>query len=152
MKRSDKIKIIRKQLTDSLKPISKLIEIDRPHTGWIRAIRTALGMSMATLAGRLEVNKSRISKIEQDEIAGNLTVKTMQKVADGLDCVFVYGFVPRSSLEETVQKQAYLKASEELSKLLHTMKLEAQNISDYDRQKLLNQMINQSLESGSLWK
>jgi predicted DNA-binding mobile mystery protein A len=152
MKHREKNKIIREQLAVSLKPFSKLTKINRPHTGWIRALRTALGMSMATLAERLGVHKSRVSKIEQDEVAGNLTIKTMQKVADGLDCVFVYGFVPRSSLDDTINQQAFLKASKELNKLMHTMSLEAQDLPNNERQKLLKQMINQILESGSLWK
>ncbi len=152
MKRGVKNKIIREQLTDSLKPFLDLVHVDRPHTGWIKAIRTALGMSMATLADRIGVNKSRIAKIEQDEIAGNLTIKTMQKVADGLDCVFVYGFVPRTSLDDTVKQQAFLKASKEFDKVMQTMSLEAQDLPESERKKLLEQMVAQVLESGSVWK
>ncbi len=152
MKQNYKYSIIREQLTHSLKPFSGLAKVDRPYAGWIRAIRTALGMSMAALADRIGVHKSRISKIEQDEIEGNLTVKTMQKVADGLDCEFVYGFVPRSSLENTVKQQAFSKASKEYDKLMQTMSLEAQDIPDSEREKLLNQIIDQILESGSVWK
>lgn len=152
MKNETKNKIIREQLTHSLKPFSGLAKVGRPHSGWIKAIREALGMSMAALAGRIGVHKSRISKIEQDEIEGNLTIKTMQKVADGLNCNFVYGFIPRSSLENTVNQHAFLKASKEVDKLMQTMSLEAQDIPDSEREKLLNQITAQILESGSVWK
>ncbi len=152
MKRSEKQKIVRDQLSESLKPFGVLAKVDRPHTGWIKAIRSALGMSLATLAKRVGVHKSRVAKIEQDEVAGNLTVKTMQKIADGLDCVFVYGFVPRHSLDKVVYDQAFIKASHELSKIMHTMSLEAQDIPDKEQEKLLEQILNQILESGNVWK
>ena len=152
MKHNSKNRIIREQLTDSLKPFFGAAKVERPYTGWIRAIRNALGMSMAALADRIGVHRSRIAKIEQDEIEGSLTIKTMQKVADGLDCEFVYGFVPRDGLENTVNKQVLLKASEEFEKLRQTMSLEAQDIPNSQREKLLNQMVSKILESGSIWK
>lgn len=152
MKQISKNLIIREQLTDSLKPFSGLTKVKRPYAGWIRAIRNALGMSMAALADRIGVHRSRIAKIEQDEIEGSLTIKTMQKVADGLDCEFVYGFVPRNGLENTINRQVHLRASEEFEKLMQTMSLEAQEIPESEREKLLNQLITQILESGSVWK
>ncbi len=152
MDRNQKNKIIREQLDEALKLFAPLVTANRPMKGWIRAIRTALGMNMQQLADRIGVHKSRIPRIEQDEVAGNLTIKTLQKAAEGLDCVFVYGFVPRESLEDTVHQQAYLKATKDLNKLIHTMDLEAQSISDSQRQKLLDQMLNEHLNSPNLWK
>ncbi len=147
-----KNKIIREQLDKTLKQFVHLAAANRPIKGWIRAIRTALGMNMQQLADRIGVHKSRIPRIEQDEVAGNLTIKTLQKAAEGLDCVFLYGFVPRESLENTVHQQAYLKATKDFNKLMHTMDLEAQSIPDSQRQKLFEQMLNDHLNSPNLWK
>ncbi len=103
MKRYKQQKIIRSQLDETLKQFSVLTSVNRPMKGWIRAVRDALGMGMRQLATRMGVHTSRISKIESDEISGNLTLKTMEKVADSLDCVFVYGLVPRRTFESNLQ-------------------------------------------------
>ncbi len=38
-----------------------------------------------------------------------------KKIVDKLDCVFVYGFAPRSTLENTVRDQAACVARERLN-------------------------------------
>ncbi|HCY83850.1 MAG TPA: hypothetical protein DHV36_01815, partial [Desulfobacteraceae bacterium] len=63
-----------------------------------------------------------------------------------------YGFVPRTSLDDTVKQQAFLKASKEFDKVMQTMSLEAQDLPESERKKLLEQMVAQVLESGSVWK
>ncbi len=40
----------------------------RPQEGWVRTVRTALGMSGPQLARRLGVTKARISKVERDAL------------------------------------------------------------------------------------
>ena len=136
MKKKQK-KIIREQLDDTLRRFSTIASVNRPMRGWIRAIRDALGMNMRQFANRLGVSKSRIPRIEQDEITGSLTLKTMNRVAEKLDCVFVYGFVPRTSLDDTVKKQASLTARKRMSRLMHTMNLEAQGLSSKNTKKHL---------------
>lgn len=152
MKKKQK-RIIREQLDDTLKRFSNMVLINRPMRGWIRAIRDALGMNMRQFANRLGVSKSRIPRIEQDEITGGLTLKTMNRVADKLDCVFVYGFVPRTTLEDTVKKQAAVVAKKRMSRLMHTMDLEAQGLSSANANKALNNMIDEIIDSRSmLWE
>lgn len=152
MKKSQQQKLIRSQLDETLKKFSILTSVNRPMKGWIRAVRDALGMNMRHLAGRMNVHTSRISKIEADEVSGSLTLKTMEKVADSLDCVFVYGLVPRTSLEKTVEEQATKKASIEFRRLNHTMGLEAQDLSSPNQQGLINKIYKKILNSPSrLW-
>ena len=50
----------------------------------------------------------------------------MKKIAEGLDCEFVYGFVPKTSLQDTIDRQARKKASNVLSKVNANMALEDQ--------------------------
>lgn len=152
MKKKQK-KIIREQLDDTLKRFSSIASVNRPMRGWIRAIRDALGMNMRQFANRLGVSKSRIPRIEQDEITGSLTLKTMNRVAETLDCVFVYGFVPRTSLDETVKKQASIAAKKRMSRLMHTMNLEAQGLSSKNAKKAFNNMVDEIIDSQSmLWE
>jgi len=146
-------KIIREQLDETLSRFSTIASVNRPMKGWIRAIRDALGMNMRQFADRLGVTKSRIPRIEQDEITGSLTLKTMNRVADKLDCVFVYGFVPRTSLDDTVRKQASIISQKRMNRLMHTMNLEAQGLSSKNAKKAFNNMVEEIIDSPSiLWE
>jgi len=121
--------IARRQLDATLARFREAGSVQPPAKGWIRAVREALGMSGKQLARRLRVSQPRVFKLEQGEPSGALTLKTMQQVAEALDCVFVYALVPRSSLEETVRIQARAVAAERLERVAHTMLLEAQALS-----------------------
>ena len=152
MRKKQKI-IIREQLDDTLSRFSTIASVNRPMKGWIRAIRDALGMNMRQFAERLGVSKSRIPRIEHDEITGSLTLKTMNRVADKLDCVFVYGFVPRTSLDDTVRKQASIIAQKRMNRLMHTMSLEAQGLSSKNAKKAFNNMVEEIIDLPSmLWE
>lgn len=122
-------KLIREQLDETLEKLKVLRFYNPPPFGWIKAIRNGLGMSGRQLANRIGVSKQNISRLEQDELAGAITLKTLRKVAEGLDCVLVYGFVPRTSLENTVLKRSEEVSRMRISRVDRTMTLEKQNIS-----------------------
>ena len=86
--------LIREQLDASLQRFSHLRNAPPPPKGWIRAIRNALGMTAKQLANRLGVAQQAVARIENGELEGSVTIKTMRRIAERLDCVFVYGFVP----------------------------------------------------------
>lgn len=144
---------IRVHLNDTLSRFSPMVEINRPAKGWIRAIRDALGMTMAQLADRLGVSKSRVPRIEQDEIMGRLTLKTMYRVAKELDCVFVYGFAPRTGLDQTVRKEAETIAGRKMKRLVHSMRLEAHGLSREQIKNVHDNMVEEIMNSPALlWK
>ena len=146
------LKRAREQLDETLRTFVPIAAVSRPVRGWIRAIRDSLGMSMRQLADRLGVGQSRIVKIEQDELSGALTIKTLERVADQLDCVFVYGFVPRTTLEDTVRKQAGCIAQERMNKISHHMYLESQELTSHHSKAAFENMVEEILESPSkLW-
>jgi len=92
-------KLIREQLQAKLTHFNSLLEVQTPQKGWIRAIRDALGMSAKQLAARTGMAQQRVTVVEKGEFTGAVTLKTMRRVAEGLDCVFVYGFVPKTDLD-----------------------------------------------------
>lgn len=96
--------------------------------GWVSAVRQALGMTALQLAKRLGVSQPRITKMESNE--KNLKISTMEKIAQSLDCDFVYGFVPKESLQATISKQARQKAAQILTKVNANMALEDQLAKD----------------------
>jgi len=146
-------KLVREQLQLSLSRFQPLRETRIPPKGWIRAIRTALGMSGRQLAERMGVTKQRASDVERQELAGSATVKTMRRTAEALDCLFVYGFVPKTSLEETVRARAKQVAEKRLTEASHTMALEAQSLSTDENQRVLSEMMDDLVDNvpSTLW-
>jgi predicted DNA-binding mobile mystery protein A len=135
--------IARRQLDATLAKFNEVKSMQLPAKGWIRAVREALGMSGKQLAAKLQVSQPRVFKLEQDEPAGALTLKTMRQVAEALDCVFVYALVPRSTLEETVRRRAKVVAAERLQRVSHTMLLEAQGLSSKEQQASIDAAIEE---------
>lgn len=140
-----KTRIIREQLTNTLEKFVALGEIQIPPKGWLRAVRDALGINGRQFANRMGVSPARVSRIESDEIAGALTLNTLRKAADALDCKLVYGLVPKTSLNDTVKQQAVRKAKKRLEITSHTMALEAQELSNAWQENMLNELIEKML-------
>ena len=138
----NKKKLIREQLDASLRRLSPLLDVTAPPKGWIRAIRNAVGMSARQLASRLGVAQQAVARIEKQELAGSVTIKTMRRIAEGLNCVFVYGLVPRKSLEDTVVRQAGIVAAERLAQASQTMSLENQALSMRENERVLSELVD----------
>jgi predicted DNA-binding mobile mystery protein A len=145
-------KLVREQLDKQLLGLNKFSKT--PPGGWIKTLREALGMTTIQLAKRIKVDPSRISRMEQAEIDQNLKLSTMEKLADGLGMKFVYGFVPKDSLENTVRSQARKLALKRMERLDHTMRLELQNLSKEEKEKAINDMVDRILIEGDkeLWE
>ena len=148
-----KAKLIREQLQKTLRQFEPLKGSSPPVKGWIRAIREALGMNGRQLADRLGEHRSRTKQIEQQELTGSLTMRTMRKTAEALDCVFVYGFVPRVSLEETIRNRARQVAAKRLAQASQTMGLEDQALSQEENEKVLADMVDElvAMPPANLW-
>ena len=120
--------ILLRSLTLKTGNLAQLRDAQPPKQGWISAVRQALGMTAKQLAERVGLSQPRIAKMELNE--NNLKISTMKKIAEGLDCDFVYGFVPKSSLQETINQQARKKAEAILSNVNTNMALEDQLADD----------------------
>ena len=124
--------LARKHLDRRLAPLGKTQDLARPPRGWIRAIREAIGMTTAQLAARTGVSQSRVPRIEQGEVQGSVTLKTLRTIAEAMDCTLVYALVPNDSLEQMVRKRAAAIAVQHLKRTNQTMKLENQAVSQRD--------------------
>ncbi|EKD34945.1 MAG: transcriptional regulator, XRE family, partial [uncultured bacterium] len=81
--------------------------------------------------------------LEQDELSGAVTLKTMRQAAEALDCVFVYALVPRTSLEDTVRAQARKVAGERIQRVSHSMMLEAQSLGADEQRSSLDAAVDE---------
>ena len=125
---------------------------DRPHSGWVKAIRTALGMSQTALAHKLGVSGAAVAKLERAEMGGGITLTKLAEVAAALDCSVVYALVPKSSLEETVQRQARRVASERLGYVDSTMVLEDQDLPADRRADYLEVYSRDLIARNDIWR
>lgn len=142
----------REILESSLDSFQPLRGIPPPVSGWIRTIRKALGMNGRQLAGRMQVSPARITALEQDELAGAVTLRTMSRAAAALDCDFVYGFLPRASLEATVRKQAEEVASRQVAEIASS-RMQQQQLTVREMEELLAAKVEELVNTlpKSLW-
>ncbi len=117
----------RADLDSQFAKIGPTEHFEQPPAGWIRTIRQALGMSQAELGDRLAITQSALGQLEVREADGSATLSTMARVADQLDCDFVYAVVPRGdrTLEQVVRDKAQAVAYAEVAPLV-----EAQHLDD----------------------
>jgi predicted DNA-binding mobile mystery protein A len=120
-----------------------------PPSGWIKAIREALGMTAEQLARRMGVVQSRVSTLEKAERSGAPSIKSLRQAAEAMNCTLVYAFVPTTTLDGIVRDQATKKADAELARHHHTMRLENQAMDQRDlateRERLVAEMLAGSL-------
>lgn len=145
--------LARRQLDKRLAPLRDSEALTRPPRGWIKSIREALGMTSAQLARRLGVSQPRVTTMEQSEIKGTLTLDSLEKAAQALDCRLVYALVPRQPLGETIQKRARRKARSKMASTDHTMALEDQSLDQEAEAEQLERLIRRLLDKASseLW-
>lgn len=74
------------QLNSKMLGFASLKQVAIPPTGWIKAIRTAIGMSMQQLGNKLNVSKQGILDIEKREKDGSITIKSLKEIAGHWIC------------------------------------------------------------------
>lgn len=118
------------QLNSKMLAFANLQSLVPPPTGWLKAVRTALGMSLRQLSNRLSITKQSMQEIEQREIDGSITIKSLRDAAKAMDMQLVYGFVPiDGSLEELINRRAKELATAIVLRTSQSMKLEEQENS-----------------------
>lgn len=130
------------KIAASLRSLAPLLS---PKQGWIMTIRRVLGMTSSQLAHRLNVNPSRITRIEEDELRHALTLQTLHETAQALECDFIYAFVPKKNIEDILKDRARIIAETRLQRLQHTMTLENQALNSAQYNTTLEHHIDQLL-------
>ena len=121
----------------------------RPPKGWIRAIREALGMSAAALAGQLGVTAGAVTRLEQSEAADRIQLDTLRRAADALGCDLVYLLVPRRPLTAVVRERASRLAHAQIAAVERNMRLEDQATGATGGME--DQLTEELIERGGLW-
>lgn len=142
----------RKNLDKRLNSIRDSNHFARPPKGWVKAIREALGMTAAQLAERIGVKPPRIYEIEKSEPLGSISLDSLQRAANALNCELVYALVPKQPLQTMIEQRALLEAKKRMRAAAHTMSLEDQSVDEADERKQLEALARELEHAGSaLW-
>jgi transcriptional regulator with XRE-family HTH domain len=69
---------------------------NKNKTLWLQLLRKGLGITGSGLAEKLKIKRQSVLQYEETEKSGAITLQTFQKIAEALDCEFVYGFKPKA--------------------------------------------------------
>ena len=141
----------RARLDQRLSTLQNPEHLQPPPKGWIRAIRDAIGMTGPQLASRLGVRPQTVDALEKSEAIGTISLQTLRRAAEALECTLVYALVPKTSLEDAVTKRARKIALHDLKRVAHTMKLEAQQTGDADLEERIEAYIRDRIKDRDLW-
>ena len=118
------------QLSNKMLAFASLQKVAAPPTGWLKAVRLALGMSSQQVANKLSVTRQGVQDMERREKDGSITIKALREVANALDMQLLYGFVPKDgSLDALVDRKARDLAKQIVLRTSNTIKLEHQENS-----------------------
>jgi predicted DNA-binding mobile mystery protein A len=141
----------RTRLDERLASVRRQGDLQPPPKGWVRAIRDALGMSGAQLAQRIGVTAQTIDSLEKSETAGTLQLKNLRRLAEAMDCTLVYALVPNRPLTQMVNERAREIALYDLSRVAHTMRLEAQETGSEGVEGRIKDYIRDNVSDRDLW-
>jgi predicted DNA-binding mobile mystery protein A len=104
-----------------------LARVPMPSKGWLRAVRDAIGLNQRTVAARMAIRQQTYHQIEQREGKGDISLSSLRRAAEALDCELVYFLVPKQAVAETF---AALAAAHDphLRAVATTMELEGQGV------------------------
>ena len=123
----NKKKLQIEQLERKLSGFVTAQKVPVPSTGWLKAVRVSLGMSLQQLANKLSITRQSVREIEIREMEGGITLKNLRETANALDMQLVYGLVPKDgSIDALIDRKARELAARIVSRASNTMKLEDQ--------------------------
>jgi predicted DNA-binding mobile mystery protein A len=139
-----KQKLILEQIDRKILLLKKVEDLSIPSTGWVYAIRQALGMSLRQLGNRMGIKPQSVKELEEREKQGSISLNVLRQFGQSLDLKLVYGFIPlQESLEELINKRATELAKEIVNRTSISMKLEDQENSPKRIQKAITEKSNE---------
>jgi predicted DNA-binding mobile mystery protein A len=106
-----------------------------PRGGWVREIRTALGLSQSQLAARAGVSRATVQQMERAEAERRITLASLDRLAAAMGCRVALAIVPKGgSLEDVRRRQATAKAEVILEEKIRDNK-RPPRVADLERRK-----------------
>jgi predicted DNA-binding mobile mystery protein A len=119
------------QLSNKIKGFAAIPFAAVPPAGWIKAARTALGMTLQQIGKKAGMTRQSVLALEKREREGTISLRALQEAAAAMDMHLVYGFVPNAgSLEALIEQRALELATHVVMRTHQTMLLENQSNSE----------------------
>ena len=138
------------QVERRLKTIRTAFTETRVRPGWIKYMRQALGMTLQKLAERSQISKATVAQAERREAQGKITIETLKKMANAMECEFVYAFIPKNTIQSLLKEKAMEKAKRILLKADTHMTLEDQQVQQ-EMKARIESLANTLIEEGDVW-
>jgi predicted DNA-binding mobile mystery protein A len=125
--------IVRSALDQQVGALSSARDsLRKPSKGWLLAVRQALGVKQQEIAKQLGITRQSYAQFETAEVSRSITLKSLERAAEAMDCDFVYFLVPKQSIARSFGElaQSHDPAFRQLRKTEHSMALEGQAIGD----------------------
>lgn len=124
--------------------ILKKAIIEKPAQGWLKTIRQLFCMNTTQFSKKLKISQPRLIYMEKNE--KNLKLSTMEKIADELNCDFVYALVPRENINNVIHNKAKQKALQIINKVNNNMGLENQLAeNEYVLEETIEDLLNKKV-------
>lgn len=141
-------KLLIEQIDRKLKSVEALKEMSQPDKGWVHTIRIALKMSLRQLGQRMGISAQSVKEIEQREVDGSITLKSLKEAAGALEMKLVYAVVPKNeSIEKMIETKATEIAREIVLRTSNSMRLEDQQNSDERIEKAIKEKAAEIINS-----
>jgi predicted DNA-binding mobile mystery protein A len=137
MKTNKRSIAMQRQMLDRAMRKAGATVVERPHAGWLKATRVALGLSLRQMAKRLGVSPTAVAAAERNEVSGVASLANIERSARAMDCRLVYALVPQvgaPSLEAILEGRSRELARKLLRGSAHHMRLEGQAVSPADQE------------------
>lgn len=141
----------RKQLDTrfgALRPALSMLQ--PPRGGWIRALRTALGMRQQDLGERLGISSQAVGDLERREANEQVTLARLRAAAHELGAELYYVVVPARPVGVVLSERADAMAHFLVSQVHHSMRMEDQATADEEREARVAEVKARLLEAPSL--
>jgi transcriptional regulator with XRE-family HTH domain len=91
-------KLERKRLDFEMRSYRRAGMKRNPTSGLLRAVRQALRVPVAEIAGKMGVSRSVVFELETREPGNRISLRSMTRMAEAMGCKVVYGIVPKNGL------------------------------------------------------
>lgn len=138
------------QMTRRFEGLRAMRDKTQVREGWINFMRTTLGLTLSDLGKLASLSTGSVAQAERREIEGQVSLSTLKKMAEAMECDLVYAFIPKKEIKTMIHDKAMEKARKTLSIADHHMKLENQNVIG-DEEERVERLAKKFIEKGDIW-
>jgi len=101
--------LTRRRLDFEMRSYRQAGKAKNPTNDLLRAVRQALHIPVAEVAGKMGVNRSAVFELEAREVKNTISLRSMSRMAQAMGCKVVYGIVPEGGkkLEDIVEEKLW---------------------------------------------